>query len=348
MIDYLIVGSGLAGISFSEIALQNNKTILVLDNNSQNSTKIAGGLYNPVILKRFSEVGHAKEHLVIMNDFFTVLEKKLNCKVDFKMPILRKFFSVEEQNNWFTASDKANLASFLSINLISKKYLSIDSPFGYGEVLQTGYVDTALLVSKYKEYLISNKWFLEESFDYSLLQEEKNGIKYKDFKARHIIFAEGFGMHSNPYFKELPLDGTKGELLVIKAPLLDLDVILNTSVFILPLGNNLFKVGATYNWTDKTDKPTEEGKAELIEKLKEIINCDFEIVRHFAGVRPTVKDRKPLVGTYSDHNSIHIINGLGTRGVMLGPSMAKALFENIEFQILLDKTIDIKRFAKKS
>jgi glycine/D-amino acid oxidase-like deaminating enzyme len=264
------------------------------------------------------------------------------------MPILRKFFSVEEQNNWFTASDKANLASFLSINLISKKYLSIDSPFGYGEVLQTGYVDTALLVSKYKEYLISNKWFLEESFDYSLLQEEKNGIKYKDFKARHIIFAEGFGMHSNPYFKELPLDGTKGELLVIKAPLLDLDVILNTSVFILPLGNNLFKVGATYNWTDKTDKPTEEGKAELIEKLKEIINCDFEIVGHFAGVRPTVKDRKPLVGTYSDHNSIHIINGLGTRGVMLGPSMAKALFENIEFQILLDKTIDIKRFAKKS
>lgn len=348
MIDYLIVGSGLAGISFSEIALQNNKTILVLDNNSQNSSKIAGGLYNPVILKRFSEVGHAKEHLVIMNEFFSVLEKKLNCKVDFKMPILRKFFSVEEQNNWFTASDKANLASFLSINLISKKYLSIDSPFGYGEVLQTGYVDTALLVSKYKEYLISNKWFLEESFDYSLLQEEKNGIKYKDFKARHIIFAEGFGMHSNPYFKELPLDGTKGELLVIKAPLLDLDVILNTSVFILPLGNNLFKVGATYNWTDKTDTPTEEGKAELIEKLKEIINCDFEIVRHFAGVRPTVKDRKPLVGTYSDHNSIHIINGLGTRGVMLGPSMAKALFENIEFQILLDKTIDIKRFTKKS
>jgi glycine/D-amino acid oxidase-like deaminating enzyme len=155
-------------------------------------------------------------------------------------------------------------------------------------------------------------------------------------------------MHSNPYFRELPLDGTKGELLVIKAPLLDLDVILNTSVFILPLGDNLFKVGATYNWTDKTDTPTEEGKAELIEKLKEIISCDFEIVEHFAGVRPTVKDRKPLVGTYSNHESIHILNGLGTRGLMLGPAMAKALFENIEFQIPLDKTIDIRRFAKKS
>lgn len=348
MIDYIIVGSGLAGISFSEIALQNNKSILVFDNNSQNSSKVAAGLYNPVILKRFSEVGQAKEHLAIMNEFFSILEKKLECKVDFKMPILRKFFSIEEQNNWFLAADKVNLASYLSINLIAKKYSSIDSPFGYGEVLQTGYVDTSFLVEKYKKYLVKNQLFVEEAFDYSLVQEEENRIRYKDITAKHIIFAEGFGMHANPYFGELPLDGTKGEVLVIKAPLLDLDVILNTSVFILPLGNNLFKVGATYNWTDKTDTPTEEGKAELIEKLKEIISCDFEIVGHFAGVRPTVKDRKPLVGTYSNHNSIHILNGLGTRGVMLGPAMAKALFEHIEYQKPLDKTIDIKRFAKKS
>ena len=347
MVDYLIIGSGLAGISFSEMALQNHKSILVINNNSQNSSKIAGGLYNPVILKRFSEVGHAKEHLLIINDFFANVERKLNCKVDYKTPILRKFFTVEEQNNWFTASDKVNLAPFLSTTLISRKYSSIDSPFGYGEVLQTGYVDTALLLKLYKEYLISNNLFIEESFDYTLLKEEIEGVRYKDIIAKHIIFAEGFGMHANPYFKDLPLDGTKGELFIIKAPLLDLDVILNTSVFILPLGNDLFKVGATYNWKDKTDIPTEEGKTELVQKIKEIINCDFEIVEHFAGVRPTVKDRKPLVGTYPNHNSIHILNGLGTRGVMLGPAMAKALFENIEYQKPLDKTIDIRRFNKK-
>lgn len=346
MIDYLIIGSGLAGISFSEIALQNHKSILVMDNNSQNSSKIAGGLYNPVILKRFSEVAHAKEHLLIMNEFFTNLERKLDCKVDYKLPILRKFFSIEEQNNWFAASDKVNLAPFLSTNLISKKYLSIDSPFGYGEVLQTGYVDTALLLNLYREYLIKNNLFIEESFEYALLKEESNGIRYKDIRARNIVFAEGFGMHANPYFNNLPLDGTKGELFIIKAPSLDLDVIMNTSVFILPLGNDLFKVGATYNWADKTDIPTEEGKIELIEKIKEIIKCEFEIVNHFAGVRPTVKDRKPLVGIYPGHNSIHILNGLGTRGVMLGPAMAKALFENIEHQKPLDKTIDIRRFNK--
>lgn len=347
MIDYLIIGSGLAGISFAEVALQNGKSIFVLDNDSQNSSKIAGGLYNPVILKRFSEVWKAKEQLELMNEFYAALEKKIKCQVDFKSPILRKFFSVEEQNNWFAASDKMALAPFLSTQLISRKFLGIDSPYGYGEVLQTGYVDTALLLNKYRAYLKENNLFQQESFDYKALQFETNGIRYKAILAKHIIFAEGFGMHSNPYFNELPLDGTKGELFIIKAPQLDLDVIVNTSVFILPLGNALFKVGATYNWKDKTDLPTEEGKAELVERIKEIINCDFKIVSHFAGVRPTVKDRRPLVGTHLEHNAMHILNGLGTRGVMLGPAMAKSLFDYIEFQIPLDTVIDIKRFYNK-
>jgi hypothetical protein len=348
MIDYLIVGCGLAGIAFSEIALQNNKTIFVMENRSQNSSTIAGGLYNPVILKRFSEVWKAQEQLILMDDFYATLESKIKVKVDFKKPILRKFFSVEEQNNWFAASDKNSLSPFLSTQLVTKKYFGIESPYNYGEVLQTGHVDTAVLLKEYREYLLSMDLLRESSFEYDNLEVLKESIRYKDIEAKHIIFAEGFGMHSNPYFKDLPLDGTKGELFIIKAPELVLDVIVNTSVFILPLGNDLFKVGATYNWKDKTDLPTEEGKQELVERIKEIITCDFEIVEHFAGVRPTVKDRRPLVGTHKDHSSLHLLNGLGTRGVMLAPSMAKALFNFIENQYPLDKEIDIVRFLPKN
>ena len=137
------------------------------------------------------------------------------------------------------------------------------------------------------------------------------------------------------------------ELLFSSDDDLNLDVIINTSVFILPLGNHLFKVGATYNWRDKTNIPTHEAKEELRERINEILNCDFEIVEHFAGVRPTVKDRKPLIGTHPDYSNIHILNGLGTRGVMLAPAMAKALFENIEFGKPIESAIDSNRFSKK-
>jgi hypothetical protein len=42
-------------------------------------------------VKRFSEVWQAQEQLVVMDKFYGV-ENKLKIKVDFKKPILRKFF----------------------------------------------------------------------------------------------------------------------------------------------------------------------------------------------------------------------------------------------------------------
>ena len=343
MLDYIIVGSGLAGIAFSEMALKNNKTIFVFNNQSQNSSKIAGGLYNPVILKRFSEVWKANEQLDLLYPFYKNLESKLSVTLDYKLALLRKFYSVEEQNNWFTASDKPNLSKFLSTDLITKKFDSIPSPFNFGEVLFSGYVDTALLVASYKTFLMQQNAYLQETFDYSELKINSEYIQYKDIKAKHIVFAEGFGMLSNPFFNQLQLDGTKGELLLIKAPNLNLEVIMKSSVFVLPIGNDLYKVGATYNWEDKTNIPTEAAKKELTDNLKELINCDFEIIEHYAGVRPTVKDRRPLVGTHPIHNNIHVLNGLGTRGVMLAPAMALDLFNLIENKIPLDKNIDISR-----
>ena len=345
MLDYIIVGAGLSGIAFSETLLENQKSILVFDNNSQNSSRIAGGLYNPVILKRFSEVWNAKQQLEIASVFYDKIEKKLGVKIDFQLPVYRKFFSIEEQNNWFTASDKPNLTPFLSSKIIHQKYNSIDAPFGYGEVLQTGYIEIAHLISVYYTYLKTLNSFEEHSFDYANLKIVDDYVEYGNFKAKHIVFAEGFGMHANPFFNYLPLDGTKGELLLIKCNELELDAVIMASVFILPLGNHLFKVGATYNWNDKTDTPTEEGRKELVDKLNDILSCEFEIIEHFAGIRPTVNDRRPLLGTHPIYNRLHILNGMGTRGVMLAPSMALELYNYIENNSCLDKTIDINRYA---
>jgi len=344
MVDYIIVGCGLAGISFAETALQNGKTILVINNQSQNSSKVAAGLYNPVILKRFTEVWQAKEQIDLLQEFYSHLENKLNVTLDYQMPLLRKFYSVEEQNNWFAASDKPNLADFLSPNLITKKYDVIDSPLGYGEVLHSGFVDTLLLLESYKSYLQSIDSYLEETFEYDKLTLNSDSIQYKNYTAKQIVFAEGYGMLLNPFFSILPIDGAKGELLLIKAPNLNLDVIVKTGIFILPLGNDIYKVGATYNWEDKTNTPTPTAKEELIAALKELIQCDFEVVYHLAGIRPTVKDRRPMIGTHPIHKNIHLLNGLGTRGVMLAPAMAKMLYDHIENKSELNPYVDIKRF----
>lgn len=344
MVDYFIVGCGLAGIAFAETALLNGKTVTVINNQSQNSSKVAAGLYNPVILKRFTEVWQAKEQIDLLHEFYSNLETKLNVTLDYPLPLLRKFHSIEEQNNWFTASDKPNLSDFLSPNLITKKYNSIDSPLGFGEVLYSGFVDTTLLLESYKSYLLSIDSYLEETFEYDQLILNGTSIQYKNHTAKQIVFAEGYGMLLNPFFSSLPLDGAKGELVLIKAPNLNLEVVVKTGIFILPLGNDIYKVGATYNWEDKTNTPTQAANEELITELKELIQCDFEVVNHLAGIRPTVKDRRPMLGTHPIHKNMYLLNGLGTRGVMLAPAMAKMLFEHIENKSELNPYVDIKRF----
>ena len=346
MIDYIIVGCGIAGISFAETCLLHNKTIMVFENGSQNSSQIAAGIYNPVILKRFSGFNNAQNQLNIAKQFYKNIEQKLNVNIDYELPVLRKFTSIEEQNNWFVAADKPNLNSFLSLNLINSKFSHIDSPFNYGKVLQTGFVDTKIYLAFYKTFLKKQNCYTNESFNYQLIDFHNDFINYKDIKCKNIVFAEGFGLHKNPFFNYLPLDGTKGELIIIKAEKLDLNVILNAGLYFVPLGNNLFKVGATYNWDDKSKEGTENGKAELIDKIKSVINCEFEVMEQLSGIRPTVKDRKPLLGSHHIHKDLHLLNGLGTRGVLLGPEMAEILYNYIENKVPLPKDVNIERYCK--
>ncbi len=345
MVDYIVVGLGLAGIALCEELEKNNKSFFVFDSDTNASSLVAAGLYNPVILKRFTLAWNATEQLEVAIPFYKRLEQKLNVVLDYKIPVLRRFTSYEEQNLWFEASDRRELAPYLSLQLLPSTNPSISAPFGYGEVFHTGRVDTSTLLEAYRNYLNKDNKIKQEDFDYSLLQI-KDAIQYKNVKAKRIVFTEGFGMHKNPFFDYLPLDGTKGEMLTIKAPQLQLKEILNASLFIIPMGNDLYWVGATYDWKDKEYGLTNEGKDELLGKLRKIISCPFEVVNHLAGIRPTVRDRKPLVGRHPVHENMFIFNGLGTRGVSIAPQTASQLYDYMEKNIPLEKDMDIKRYEK--
>lgn len=346
-VDYLIIGSGLAGIAFAETCLLHNKKIMVLNDNSQNSTTIAGGLYNPIVLKRFTKIWEAEAQLAISIPFYRKLEDKLGTTFLYEILLLRKLNNIEEQNNWFAASDKPILSKYLSSELETLNNEAVQSNYKFGKVHETGFLDTKKLKESYTNYLITKNSYSEATFDYSKLEINEDFIEYKDIRAKQIVFAVGFGIHNNPYFNNLPLDGTKGELLIIKSEKLNLKEIINSSIWILPLGNNLYKVGATYNWQDKTNQKTEAGKLELLTSLKELITCDFEVVEHLAGVRPTVKDRRPILGKHHQHNHLYILNGLGTRGVLFAPYLSDKLFKYIENGITLDNEISIERIYKK-
>lgn len=344
-VDYIIVGCGLAGIAFCEQLREANRSFIVFDDHSQQSSRVAAGLYNPVILKRFTKVWNAKSQLELAMPKYKVLEDLLNVKLNIEYPVFRKFASIEEQNEWFVAADKPILSDFLSTKLVKNENPHIEAPFGFGEVLHSGRIRSAQLTTAYKDYLLDHDKFIDAAFDYNLLKSHSDQISYYDIRAKYIVFAEGYGISKNKYFNHLPLNGNKGEMLTIHAPDLNLKQILKSSVFLVPLGEDNYWIGATYEWEDKTHSVTNEAKESLVSKVKQLINCDFTIIDQVAGIRPTTVDRRPLVGVHPQMNNVFILNGLGTRGVMISPYVAQQLFQHIEYNEPLDPVIDIKRFT---
>ena len=344
-VDYIIVGLGLAGLAFTNELLCHKKSFVVFEDNSQNSSIVAGGVYNPVILKRFTPVWEAENQLKIAIPFYEQLEKLLNNQYDFKFEVQRIFKSIEEQNNWFIACDHPQLSNYMVSAVDKSKYEGVTSDFGFGKLVNTGRIDTKKLLEDYRVYLQKMDAIRFESFNYDGLEINDNNIEYKDIVASKIVFCEGYGMKSNPYFNYLPMQEAKGELLTIHAPNLNVEFLIKAAVFVLPLGDNIYKVGATFNWKDKTLEPTEEGKKELLEKLDSFITVPYTVIEQFAGIRPTVKDRRPLVGCHSKYKNIAILNGLGTRGVMIAPTAAKQLYNFLENKEPLNPEYAIDRFS---
>ena len=343
-VDYIIVGLGLAGLAFAEVLEQNNKSFIVYEDCSQNSSRVAGGVYNPVILKRFTPVWDAFDQLAIAVPFYKNLEQKLNTQIDYPLDINRIFTSVEEQNNWFNACDKPFFSDYMIPKIIKNYNRGINAPFELGRITNTGKIDTKVLLDSYKNHLNTKNQLTNERFDYSLIGFNNDLVTYKGIALKKIIFCEGYGVVKNPYFATIPLKEAKGELLTIHSPNLNIKSIIKSSVFIMPLGNDNYKVGATFNWKDKTLNPTKEAKDELESKLQKIINVSYKVIDHQAGIRPTVKDRRPILGIHPKHKQLAILNGLGTRGVMLAPKMANELYNHLENNQALPNEVDISRF----
>lgn len=344
MYDYIIIGFGVAGFSFTQQLEENKKNFVVFDNHSQQSTRIAGGMFNPIILKRFTPAWQAAEMLPYALLQFQKAEIKYQEKFIHYIDIYRKLTSVQEQNNWMVAMDKPVMRDFMQ-NISYEKINGIDAPFGFGVLKGTGIVNAAKVLDVALADLQKHDKLIQEDFDYDALQIFDTYVEYKDIKAKKIVFAEGFGMKKNPFFKHLPLLGTKGEMLMVETET-PIPHIVKSAAFLAPNVENdkQFYVGATYNWEDKSNKPTIEAREHLEMKLQKLYSKSYKVILQKAGIRPTVKDRRPLAGRHHQYHNLAVLNGMGTRGVILAPTMAKQLFNYLEFDMPLSKEVNIERF----
>jgi glycine/D-amino acid oxidase-like deaminating enzyme len=271
------------------------------------------------------------------------LDAKVSGQFLYKKPLYRILANAEEQNDWTIASDSPVLAPFLSSEIISGRYPQVQAPFGFGEVHNTFNIDTLALLRNYHEYLTSTHQLIKEKFDYSLLSSTAVEHQYGDYTAKHIIFAEGSSIIENPNYTYNCIIPKKGEYVVIRSTQLKCDAILKGPFFMIPRDDDHYQVGATFAHGDFTMERTEQGKTMLEKAIKKMISCDFEIVDQTIGMRPTVKDRRPVLGSIKD-NGMFFFNGLGTRGLLMAPLLSQWLLDHIENKVALPSEVHIRRF----
>ena len=344
--DYIIVGQGIAGSVLAFTLMREAKNILMVDENIQSSSsKVAAGLYNPIVFKRIVKSWLADKVLSAADNLYVEMENYFNTKFHHKREIVKLFSSEEEKHFWLSKASNPELAVYLS-NIAEDNFLinKIQNQVGCSFVKQSGNTDVPKMLALMKAELKKQNSYLEEIFNYDDIILKDDAVVWKGIKAKKIIFCEGYKTTQNPYFNWLPFVLTKGEILTVRIENLETEKVINKGVFILPIGNNLYKVGATYEWKNLVDFPTEEGKEELVAKLKQVLKIPFEIVSHQSGIRPTVKDRRPLIGLHPKHPQLAVFNGMGTKAVMLAPYFAIAFSDFLETGTELNSEVDIKRY----
>jgi len=342
----LIVGQGLAGTFLAHYLRQAGMQVLIIDNRHQGCASVeAAGLINPVTGRYFAKSWRIDELLPFAREAYRHQEVLLGIRCYYDRPIFRAFFSPKESNDWWARGSDPRFEPYFAPDADPWPFGHLCKPVhSYAAVNQSAQVDVRLFLQAFAEKAVEEGWLLRDRFDFSLLDVGIDSVRYGDIEPQYLVFCEGFGLKGNPFFGNLPMEGAKGEVLLLRIPGFPNDIVLKHKIFIAPLGGDLFWAGATYERDFADAGPSPEKAGFLKARVEEILRVPFQEVGHRAAIRPTVKDRRPLLGFHTKYPRLAVFNGLGTKGASLAPYWAHHFAQVIAGNQTLDPEVDILRF----
>ena len=343
-VDFIIVGQGIAGTSFAFELIKRNKTFVVVDELQTDSpSRVALGVYNPLILKWFTKAWDIDNQLEYFYHFYNSFNYFLGSNLFSDIGIYKFLKTPYDQNNWLTKQTSVNRSQYMSPKLFSISNKGLINQKFYGIVQSAGRVNVQLLLDLFRQYCIKNNLLIDKKLNYNDLKINSKSIQYEHVKADKIIFCQGYSVLGNPYFNNLNLNPTKGEVLTIHSKNLKLKKIIHAGFLFSSINNDYYSIGATYDWTDINKTPTLAAKKKLVNALNSILKVEYEITNHQASIRPSTFDRRPIIGAHKKFKNLYILNGLGTRGILLAPYLSQCLVNNIYNDIPITKEISIDR-----
>ncbi len=341
-VEFLIIGQGLAGSTLALELLKRERSVLVVDRQDHgSSTRVAAGLVTPLTGKGMNPAWRQHEYLPKAVDFYHRLEKQSGRKLYHKTPVVRLFLSDKELAKW---RGKAR-----SLDEWAFDMASVDIPFkgifGGIEMPEGAWLDTVAFLQVVKDHLLDANSWREDEFLQSDVSNNAETLCWKDVRAEKIILCQGaYGLGKGGWFGNVPHRSAKGEVLCLWAHGLDEAKRYHANGWMAPRGGGMWKAGANYDWDRLDSVPTEAGKQEVLDKLATWLPDDMplEIISHEAGVRPIIRNSRPVVLFHPTMSSVVFYNGLGSKGTLMAPAVSEHLAAFLCGECDLDEGLTLK------
>ncbi|MEZ4920903.1 MAG: FAD-dependent oxidoreductase [Saprospiraceae bacterium] len=348
----LVIGQGIAGTMLAWTLESAGLDVWIAsDPDTPGASAIAAGIINPVTGKRYAKSWEFEAHWACAQQVYARFEAQFQTKVLHPRTIHRLLTTPEEVNNWTTRSGMPQFEPFMDM----QKGTGFWHPFIAGNyytglIRQAAQVDFKTLVEAYSKHKQTQGKCILRNLPYSEWEKQ-----LADFDA--LISSEGARAEGNPFFDTPVWQNAKGEALFIRfsdpafhkafqnateIPMLKKDLMLAS-----PGGNwsDIFWAGASYEWEFESHHSTSESaRMQLIESLQSLMNIPVEVIGQAAGVRPVVKDRRPLLGQSKKRPGVFIFNGFGSKGGLLTPYWAEVFRDFLISGKSLPKEVDCHRF----
>ena len=335
-----IVGQGLAGSTLALRLHDLGYRVRVYDNGYRtSSSRVAAGMWNPISFVNLKRSWLVHELLPALGSTYTRFEQKLNCSFYHPTAMLRIFPDAGAANLWEERAAHPEVSLYIESNIPADADEHFNQPFGSGVVKEAGWLDLPTFIDAARHFFISlNAYEERDASAADILEWLANG----DF----VIQCTGWKPMKDSLWNDLPIHTNKGQVLTLKVDGLTEAYMSNFGKFMIPLGNGLFRSGSTYEHGVLDMLPSDAAN-EILQDVEGAIKHPFSVADHKVGFRPTTIDRQPVVGLHDEHPRLGVLNGFGSRGVMLVPFFVEHLLNHMMHGTPIMKEVRWKRFEER-
>ncbi len=344
-VDVIILGQGLAGTTLAWKFLARNRSVMLLDRGEPTTaSRIAAGLMTPITGKRFAKSWDWELFYAEAVQFYREIESKTGATFFEEVRMLRLFQSAEERIRFEAKRDKlTELVTSTCPDFLQS--LRNDDEGGFE--MMGGRLNVELYLDRSRETFQSIDSYRQCNVDVEHeieIRSDSVAIPKLNLTGRRLIFCQGFqpAMHSS--FDAVQFNPAKGEIIDVERNDIDLDCIVHRGIWLSPRGNQI-RIGATYGWNDLSTETTETGRQWLTSQATDLLPGKYHLLQHRAAIRPTMHDFRPVLGLHPTLRNIGIFNGLGSKGSLMAPRLARMLVAYIEQQTPLPEAISIDRWS---